>query len=52
VKVHWFKSHLTELGPAPITVEKIGTTDQLADLFTKPLPKDVFERLRLKLMGW
>ena len=47
-KVHWFRSHL---GPN-ISVEKISTEHQLADLFTKPLPKDVFQRLRKELMGW
>ena len=32
-KVHWFRSHL---GP-DMKVEKVDTTDQLADLFTKPV---------------
>ena len=48
VKVHWFRSKLKP----DIVVEKIDTKDQLADMFTKPLPKDVFEHLRKKLMGW
>ena len=47
-KVHWFRSHLSDL----ITVKKVSTEDQLADLFTKPLTREVFERLRVKLMGW
>ena len=49
VKVHWFRSHL-EAGK--LEVEKIDTVDQLADMFTKPLSREVFERLRLRLMGW
>jgi hypothetical protein len=47
-KVHWFRSHL---GP-DMKVEKVDTTDQLADLFTKPLPRETFELLRKRLMGW
>ena len=47
-KVYWFRSHL---GP-DMKVEKVDTTDQLADLFTKPLPRETFEFLRKKLMGW
>jgi hypothetical protein len=35
-----------------IEVLKIATELQLADLFTKPLTREVFERLREMLMGW
>jgi hypothetical protein len=36
-----------------IKVESIDTTcDQLADIGTKPLAKDLFTRLRGKIMGW
>ena len=49
VKVHWFRSHLE---PGKLEVVKIDTADQLADMFTKPLSRDVFERLRARLMGW
>jgi hypothetical protein len=55
-KVHWFRSHLHpesenhEFGP--IIVQKVDTKLQLADIFTKPLPKADFERIRLLLMGW
>jgi hypothetical protein len=49
VKVHWFRSHLE---PGNIEVKKINTKIQLADLFTKPLAKDVFEGLRKLLCGW
>jgi len=48
VKVHWFRSHLSDL----VTVCKIDTAIQLADMFTKPLSRDVFERLRKRLCGW
>ena len=48
VKVHWFRSKLKP----DIAVEKVDTKDQIADLFTKPLSKDIFEYLRKKMMGW
>ena len=48
-KVHWFRSHLK---PNQILVKKIDTKPQLADLFTKDVVKDIFERLRALLMGW
>ena len=56
-KVHWFRSHITRDGaasnsPDGIYVRKIDTKIQLADLFTKPLPKEVFEHLRKLLIGW
>jgi len=50
-KVHWFRSHLRD-GSSRISVEKIYTADQVADLFTKPLAREPFEKLRQKLMGW
>ena len=50
-KVHWFRSHLHD-GESGIKVVKVDTEEQLADLFTKPLTREVFERLRFMLMGW
>jgi hypothetical protein len=49
VKVHWFRSHLK---PMKIVVQKIDTKIQLADIFTKPLPTEVFVHIRMLLMGW
>ena len=49
IKVHWFRSHLK---PNQITVEKIDTSIQKADIFTKPLPPETFIYLRKLLMGW
>jgi hypothetical protein len=48
IRVHWFRAHLKP----DIVVEKIDTSVQVADLFTKPLAPEVFERLRMLLMGW
>jgi hypothetical protein len=50
-KTHWFRQHIKDSNGS-ITVEKIDTAVQLADLFTKPLPREPFERLRKLLMGW
>ena len=47
-KVHWFRSHL---GPR-MKVVKVDAAAQLADMFTKPLGKDVFQRIRKLIMGW
>ena len=47
-KVHWFRSFIGK----DITVEKIESKEQLADLFAKPLPREVFRYLRKKIMGW
>ena len=57
-RLHWFRSHITRESESGadvkdgIYVKKIETVNQLADLFTKPLPKEVFELLRKKLLGW
>ena len=51
VRVHWFREILH--GPdSKMSLQKVDTTDQIADLYTKPLPRDTFERLRKLLMGW
>ena len=47
-KVHWFRSHLN----SSMQVRKVDTKEQLGDLFTKPLVRDVFQCLRGQLMGW
>ena len=35
-----------------ISIFPIDTKDQLADIFTKPLDRVIFRKLRLLLMGW
>ena len=45
-KVHWFRSMLNE----HITVTRVDTKLQLADIYTKALARDDFERLRR--MSW
>ena len=41
--MHWFRSHLKK---GVIEVQQIGTKDQRADIFTKPLARDDFIALR------
>ena len=48
IKYHWFRSHLNKL----FKVVKVGTLDQLGDMFTKGLGPVLFEDLRKRLMGW
>ena len=48
-KVHWLRSYLK---PKQIEVKKIDTALQLADLFTKPLTRETFVKLRKLLTGW
>ena len=48
IRYHWFRAFVGKLW----TVEPMESKEQLADIFTKGLPKDTFEYLRHKLMGW
>ena len=49
-KFHFFKSHI---GPEKgILLHKIGTEEQIADIFTKGLAGEIFKKLRKLLMGW
>ena len=48
-KYHWFREKLKELN---ITLEKVDTQNQLADMMTKGLPSATLKFLRKKLMGW
>lgn len=48
IKYHHFRSHVG----TTLTISKIDTKDQLADIGTKPLHAPVFCKLRLRLIGW
>jgi hypothetical protein len=50
VKYHFFKSHIGE--DKGIRIQKIESENQKADIFTKGLPLEDFERIRGFLMGW
>jgi hypothetical protein len=44
---HWFWAHSDEF-----EIYKVATHDQLADYFTKPLPRELFDHNRLLVQGW
>jgi len=49
LKYHHFRSHVAS---GDIKIRWIDTKNQLADIFTKPLPEPLFTTLRLLLLGW
>ncbi len=49
VQLHHFRSYIHR---KQITVERVATKHQLADIFTKPLPRDAFQYLRSRIIGW
>ena len=49
IRLHHFRSHIVN---KTISIEHVSTTKQLADIFTKPLPKVQFCNLRKGLMLW
>ena len=48
-KYHHFRGHVLR---KEIEVHSVKTEDQLADLWTKPLSKDLFEKFTYKTMGF
>ena len=48
ITLHWFRSHLSDR----VTVERIDTAMQWADMFTKPLKAEIFVKIRMLVMGW
>jgi hypothetical protein len=49
LKYHHFRSFVSN---GSIDIEHIGTSEQTADLLTKPLTTEIFLYLRKKLIGW
>ena len=49
IKYHSFRSHLK---PNKISVEKIATDKQCADILTKGLTQTTFKNIRKLLCGW
>jgi hypothetical protein len=46
IKYHFIREQVAEKN---IRVEYVGTKEQVADIFTKPLPRESFEYLRQRL---
>ena len=49
IKIHHFRSYINK---KRIKILKIAYIDQHADLLAKPLPEELFVKLRKKIMGW
>ena len=49
LRLHHFRSHIID---KTISIEYVHTDNQLADIFTKPLAKPQFCKLRQGLMSW
>lgn len=46
IKYHFLRE---QVGDQQVKIEYISTKDQFVDVFTKPLPRESFERLRQQL---
>ena len=49
IKYHRFRE---EVKKGTVSIYHVGTKDQIADIFTKPLDESLFKSLRVKVMGW
>ena len=49
VRLFHFRDHIEK---GHISIEHVPSRNQLADIFTKPLPHDQFRRLRDQMKGW
>jgi hypothetical protein len=49
IKYHHFREAVES---GEVTIHKVGTLDQLADIFTKPLAHVLFDKFRMAIMGW
>ena len=49
IKWHHFRD---QIASGALEIQKIDTTQNWADIFTKPLPRTQFEFLRKQMMGW
>ena len=48
-KTIWFREEINKRG---IKLINIDTVEEMGDIFTKVLPRETFEYLRKKIMGW
>jgi Reverse transcriptase (RNA-dependent DNA polymerase)/GAG-pre-integrase domain len=49
IKYHHFREAVAQ---GLVTIHSVSTTEQLADIFTKPLGVELFQKFRLGIMGW
>ena len=50
IRLHHYRAYVDD--SKEVTIHKIDTKDQPADLLTKPLNEQDFARHRLTMMGW
>ena len=51
--INYFYHHFWEaIRDKLVSIDPIDTTEQRADLFTKPLNAQMFEYLRKQIIGW
>jgi hypothetical protein len=48
-KYHHFRKHVAN---KEIAIEQVRSQDQIADIFTKNLPKELFIKFRKAICGW
>ena len=46
IKYHYLREHVSQ---KDVKLEYIDTKEQIADIFTKPLPKEIFECFRQRM---
>jgi hypothetical protein len=49
IKYHHFRE---EVKKGTISIYHVGTKDQMADIFTKPLEEGLFVKFRQRMIGW
>jgi hypothetical protein len=49
IKYHHFRQAVKD---GYLIITRVGTEDQFADIFTKPVPKPILQHLRKGIMGW
>jgi hypothetical protein len=49
IKYHHFRDYVRQ---GLVTVHAVASTSQVADMFTKPLPRNLFSTFRKFIMGW
>lgn len=49
IKYHHFRSAVAD---KLVTIHRVSTEEQMADIFTKPLGLMLFEKFRMMIMGW
>ena len=49
LKYHHFREAVEN---GTVSIQAIRTTEQVADIFTKPLGNELFTKFRLAIMGW